>query len=198
MEKLNLKEVSQYVENNIGVFHQKRITNIDSLKLSKILARKNPYLFRAKSLLTAEQIIRGLVDAHISSNEETIFGDWLEGLAIFICSKIYNGEKSGIIGIDLEFEKDNRRYFITIKSGPSWGNSSQIKKMAADFKTAKRTLNTSGSVINSVFVNGCCYGREAKPDKGDYIKLCGQSFWELISGEPELYTLIVEPLSHKA
>lgn len=92
MEKLNLKEVSQYVENNIGVFHQKRITNIDSLKLSKILARKNPYLFRAKSLLTAEQIIKGLVDAHISSNEETIFGDWLEGLAIFICSKIYSGK----------------------------------------------------------------------------------------------------------
>lgn len=43
-------------------------------------------------MLTAEQIIKGLVDAHISSNEETIFGDWLEGLAIFINNKVYDVE----------------------------------------------------------------------------------------------------------
>jgi len=35
-------------------------------------------------MLTADQIINGLVEAHISSNEETLFGDWLEGLAIYI------------------------------------------------------------------------------------------------------------------
>lgn len=87
MEELNLKDVCQYVEEHIGVFHQKRIQSIDKLKLSKILKRKNPYLFKAKYVLTAEQIIKGIVDAHISSSEETIFGDWLEGLAIFICNK---------------------------------------------------------------------------------------------------------------
>ncbi|MBN1186956.1 MAG: hypothetical protein JXB49_32060 [Bacteroidales bacterium] len=31
-------------------------------------------------MLTAQEIVRGLVDTHISSNEETIFGDWLEGM----------------------------------------------------------------------------------------------------------------------
>lgn len=87
MKKLNLKDVSQYVEQNIGTFHQKRIQSLDGLKLTQVLKRKNPYLFKAKYVLTAEQIIRGIVDAHISSNEETIFGDWLEGLAIFIMVK---------------------------------------------------------------------------------------------------------------
>lgn len=43
-----------------------------------MLKRKNPYLFKAKYVLTAEQIVKNIVDAHISSNEETIFGDWLE------------------------------------------------------------------------------------------------------------------------
>lgn len=198
MEKLNLKNVTQYVEQNIGTFHQKRIQSLDLLKLSQVLKRKNPYLFKAKYVLTAEQIIRGLVDAHISSNEETIFGDWLEGLAIFINQKVYNGWKSGITGIDLEFDKENIRYIVAIKSGPNWGNSSQIAKMVTDFKTAKKALRTSNSQLNITAVNGCCYGRDNKADKGDYYKYCGQRFWEFISGDAELYTEIIEPIGHKA
>lgn len=108
------------------------------MKLSQVLKRKNPYLFKAKYVLTAEKIIRGIVDAHISSSEEGIFGDWLEGLAIYINEKVYGGKKSGILGIDLEFDKDGLRYIVNIKSGPHWGNSSQIAKMVSDFKTAKR------------------------------------------------------------
>jgi len=198
MKKLNLKDVSLYVEQNIGTFHQKRIQSIDNLELTQVLKRKNPYLFKAKYVLTAEQIIRGIVDAHISSSEEGIFGDWLEGLAIFINEKVYNGKKSGIIGIDLEFDKDNRRYIVNIKSGPNWGNSSQISKMITDFKIAKKTLRTSNSQLNIIAVNGCCYGKDNHPDKGDYFKYCGQKFWGFISGESNLYTEIIEPLGHKA
>ena len=198
MKKLNLKDISQFVEQNIGTFHQKRIQSLDTLKLSQVLKRKNPYLFKAKYVLTAEQIIRGIVDAHISSNEETIFGDWLEGLAIFINGKVYDGRKSGIPGIDLEFDKDSIRNIVTIKSGPNWGNSSQIGKMRADFKTAQKTLRTSNSQLNITAVNGCCYGRDNKPDKGDYFKYCGQRFWEFVSGDTDLYTKIIEPLGHQA
>ena len=168
MQPVKLSKVTRYVEKNIDAFHQKRISSIDNLSLSKVLKRKNPYLFKAKYVLTSEEIVKGLIEAHISSNEETIFGDWLEGLAIFINSEVYGGRKSGIQGIDLEFENDNIRYIVNIKSGPNWGNSSQISKMRADFKTAQRTLRTSGSTPNIVCVNGCCYGRDNKPDKGDY------------------------------
>lgn len=198
MKKLNINDVSKYVAQNIGIFHQKRIQSLDDLKLSKVLKRKNPYLYKAKYVLTAEQIIRGIVDAHISSNEETIFGDWLEGLAIYINSKVYGGYKSGITGVDLEFDKNNCRNIVTIKSGPNWGNSSQIAKMVADFKTAKKTLRTSNSQLNIIAVNGCCYGTDSKPDKGDYFKYCGQKFWEFISGDAQLFTEIIEPLGHNA
>jgi hypothetical protein len=47
-------------------------------------------------------------------------------------------------------------------------------------------------------VNGCCYGKDNQPDKGDYRKLCGQSFWEFISGDSDLYVKMIEPLGHKA
>lgn len=198
MKQLNLKDVTQYVEENIGNFHKKRITGLSELKLKRVLTKKNPYLFKAKYILTAQSIVESLTSAFISSQEETIFGDWLEGLAIFINSRVYDGRKSGIPGIDLEFDNNKTRYIITIKSGPNWGNSSQINKMISDFKTAMKTLRTSNSKLNIVAVNGCCYGKDNKPDKGDYFKYCGQRFWEFISGDAELFIKLIEPLGHKS
>jgi len=198
MTPLVLSDVSAYVEENIGTFHQKRIATLNNLSLSRVLKRKNPYLFKAKSVQTAQEIVKGLVDAHISSNEETVFGDWLEGLAIFINSKVYGGWKSGIPGVDLEFDRDGKRCIVNIKSGPNWGNSSQIAKMKSDFKTAAKTLRTSNSGVQIVAVNGCCYGKTIKADQGDYFKYCGQTFWEFISSSPMLYTELIEPLGHMA
>lgn len=198
MKELNITDVTKYVASNIGNFHKKRIESLDTLSLTKVLKRKNPYLFKAKHLLTAEEIIKSLVDAHISSNEETIFGDWLEGLAIFVNNKVYGGWKSGIPNIDLEFDKNNVRYIVNIKSGPNWGNSSQIAKMRADFTSAKRTLRTSNSKLTVEAINGCCYGKTKKADKGDYFKFCGQEFWAFISGNEDLYIDIIEPLGYQA
>lgn len=199
MPRIKIQDVTRYVEKNIGRFHAQRIGSIKALRLTDILKRKNPYLFRAKNILTAADLIRNLVDAHISSNEETIFGDWLEELAVFINQKAFGGMKSGIPGIDLEFERDGVRYIVTIKSGPNWGNSRQISKMVSDFNSARKVLRTSRSRINVVAVNGCCYGRDKNPEKKDnYLKLCGQNFWEFISGDKDLYVNIIEPLAHKA
>lgn len=198
MKKINLTEVTRYVEENIGTFHQKRIERLKKLKLKTVLKKKNPYLFKAKHILTASDIVKNIADAYISSGEETIFGDWLEGLAIFINHKVYGGRKSGFQNIDLEFDSNNIRYIVNIKSGPNWGNSSQISKMKTDFKTAQKTLRTSNSNLIVISVNGCCYGVDNNPDKGDYFKYCGQEFWKFISGNSNLYTEIIEPLGHKA
>ena len=199
MQKPILDEVTRYVENNIGEFHQRLLDSLNDLSLSVVLFKKNPYLFRAKAFFSAGEIVKGLVDAFLSSREETIFGNWLEGLAIFINNRVYGGRKSSTNGIDLEFEKDGVRYIVAIKSGPNWGNSSQIKKMVLDFNTARKTIKTSGSKIPVEAVNGCCYGRDNVPLKNDnYSKLCGQRFWEFISGDENLYLELIEPLGHKA
>lgn len=198
MKQIKISDVKTYVEKNIGNFHSNRLQNLRKLKLNQILKRKNPYLFKAKNILTAEALVRNLLDAHLSSQEEAIFGNFLEGLAIFINGKVYRGQKSSAEGIDLEFAKDGIKYIVSIKSGPNWGNSSQIKKLRDNFKKAKRILRTSNSNLHIVAVNGCCYGRDNKPDKGDYFKYCGQRFWELISANQDLYVDIIEPLGHRA
>lgn len=191
-------KVIQYVKENIHLFHESRIKKMETLKLRDFIKRKNPYLFKAKNITTAAEFVKNYADAYISSAEETMFSDWLEGLAVFVCSTVYNGRKSTTKGIDLEFDKDNIRYIISIKSGPYWGNSTQIAKMREDFKTAKKTLRTSKSGLNILAVNGCCYGIENNPDKGDYYKYCGQDFWYFISGEETLYQDIIEPLATDA
>jgi hypothetical protein len=200
MNPINLKDIIQYVEENITTFHGKRLTALEKIKLTKILHRKNIYLFKAKNILTTQDLVKNLLDAFLQSQEETMFGDFLEGLAIFICSKVYGGVKSKLIGVDLEFEKDNIIYLIEIKSGPYWANSSQIKKMKENFIIAKKIIAKEKLFKNKeiIAVNGCCYGRENKYDKGDYLKLCGQRFWELISGNSQLYLEIIDPLGHKA
>lgn len=194
-----ISQVTKYVEENISRFHQSRIQKLSALQLKTVLKKKNPYLFKAKYYLTAADLVESIANAFISSAEETIFGDWLEGLAIFVCEKVYNGRKSSTIGIDLEFEKNNIRYIVAIKSGPNWGNSSQINKMKADFIAAKRTLRTSRSELRAIqAINGCCYGSDNHPDKGDYFKYCGQEFWAFISGEESLYLDLIEPLATNA
>jgi hypothetical protein len=183
----------------INPFYEKRLSALEKFSLKKILKSKNPYLFKAKNIETAQDFIKSILDALISSSEETIFGNLLEELAIYTNQKVYNGKKSSAKGIDLEFEKDSIYYLVSIKSGPNWGNSSQVAKMVSDFNSAKRTLRTSNSNnLNIEFVNGCCYGRDNNPDKTNYLKLCGQKFWELISGENEFYLKIIEPLDKKA
>ena len=193
-----IDDIVKYVENNISQFHEQRIERIKTLKLKQVLKKKNPYLFKAKYLKTSEEIVRQLIEAYISSSEETMFGDWLEGLAIFINEHVYKGKKSGIPGIDLEFDNDEIRYIVSIKSGPNWGNSSQIKKMKNDFTSAQKTLLTSNSKLNVRCINGCCYGKNKNTNKGLYFKYCGQVFWEFIGGNENIYIDIIEPLGHKA
>ncbi len=198
MPEITKKDIVSFIEANIQTFHTKRLENLLNLKLNDILKRKNPYLFKAKNLVTAPDLVKSLLDAHLSSQEEGIFGGFLEELAIFICNRIYGGRKSSAEGIDLEFEKRDAKYIIAIKSGPNWGNSQQVSRMRDNFKKAKRILRTNTSRARIVAVNGCCYGIDDNPDKGDYLKLCGQRFWSFASGDENFYTEIIEPLGHKA
>lgn len=70
--------------------------------------------------------------------------------------------------------------------------------MRDNFRKAARIFRTNSVSKPLMAINGCCYGRESTRDKGDYHKLCGQKFWEFLSGDPELYLELIEPLGHKS
>ncbi len=191
-------EIAKYIQTNIPAFHQRRLESLVGLKLDAVLTRKNPYLFKAKNINNAAELVKAILDAHLSSQEETIFGAFLENVAIFACSITLGGIKSSTEGVDLEFTKDGSRYIVSIKSGPKWANSSQLRKMLDNFKKAKVVLRQNSAVQNVIAVNGCCYGRDNKPDKGNYYKYCGERFWTLITGNADLYLDLIEPLGDNA
>ena len=195
-------QVADFIHAHIGPeFHDKKFAKLRALTLEDILKRKNPYLFRAKNAINANDFIKAVLDATVTSGEETVFGNFLERVAVFVCQLTYGGRKSGIKGIDLEFENGKTKYIVSIKSGPNWGNSSQIGQLVTNFNQAKKTLATSGGNKNThiVCVEACCYGSDNNSEKGTHRKLCGQEFWSLISGGSEsLYQDLIVPLSYQA
>jgi Type II restriction endonuclease EcoO109I len=199
MNKINLKEITAYVEKNIHTFHDRRLEAMKGIDLKDLLKKKNPYLFKAKHMETASELIESLLDARLSSSEEEIIGDFLEGLSIFVASKTLGAHKSGITGFDFEYETEDTHYVYALKSGENWGNSSQWDALEAHCKAALKTLSTSGSNKNAKCMLGICYGKsKTSLKRGIITQVSGQQFWYTISGEKSFYQDIVEPIGNKA
>src|SRR4030042_5099033 len=198
MRHLDRPALQGFVSNEIVRFHQRRLARLEELSLTEVLGKKNPYLFRAKNLVTAGTLISAIMDAFLSSSEEKLFGDFLEELAIFVAWQTCAGRKSSAQGIDLEFDQDNIRYLVSIKSGPNWGKSSQYRRLEDDFKRATTVQRQAHATLEVRSILGICYGKTATPEPGVYSKIVGQSFWHFLSGDPNLYIDIIEPIGHQA
>jgi hypothetical protein len=197
MNPLNLDEVREYVNEHIVDFHQRRIKSLEELSLQNLL-KKNPYLFRAKNIITAGELVESLLGAFLSSSEEKLFGDFLEDLAIFVAGKTCGGHKSSAQGVDLEFIKGGIHYVVSVKSGPNWGNSSQQARLAQDLSNAVTRIKQSRFGANVQPVLGICYGKTRTSYLRGYLKVVGQNFWYLLSEDKDLYTDIVEPIGYRA
>ncbi len=198
MNALNPAEVREYVNEHIVEFHQKRLNRLAELDLDDLI-KKNPYLFRAKNITRADELIQSTLSAFLSSSEEKMFGDFLEDLAIFVAQRTFGGHKSAATGVDLEFTFDRCHYLVSIKSGPNWGNSSQHDKLGQDLQKALNTYR-QGRRTQAEAILGICYGKAGtvRHRKYGYLKLVGQNFWAFISGNRELYKEIIEPVGFRA
>ena len=67
-----INSIAKYVEQHIGEFHRNRIAKLQSVILKELLSRKNPYLFKAKNIVTAGGMVESLASATMSSAEESV------------------------------------------------------------------------------------------------------------------------------
>lgn len=191
-------------EHVITPFYSIRLNGLKELNLLGVLKRKNPYLFKAKNIELAGDLVKGIVDAFLSSREETIFGNLLEGFAIHVSKSLHGGFKSSLKSVDLEFEREGVYHIVGIKSGIHWGSADQINKMRDNFKLAKELLRGRGIAGEIMAVNGCIYGKDRRPFKThpdpdkQYYKYAGQAFWHFISGDDDLYREIIKPIDQEA
>ena len=197
METLNWDDVREYVDVNIVGYHHQQQELFKEITFEKLL-QQNPYLLLTKITVPASHLVEGLLDAFLSSSEEKLFGDFLEGLAVFIAGKTCGGHKSAATGVDLEFVNNGIHYVVSIKSGPNWGNSSQQNKLQQDLQKAVAVIKQGKLGKNVQPVLGICYGKTKTGYLRGYLKIVGQNFWYLISENKDLYTDIIEPIGYRA
>ena len=100
MKLITQQAIADYVEANIQDFHQRRLENLQKLKLMTVVKRKNPYLFKAKNINTAQDFVRIILDAFLSSQEEGILvGFWrdLQFLSVQRYMVVRNLQQKGLI-----------------------------------------------------------------------------------------------------
>ena len=180
-----MKEVASKALND---YYAALLEKIDNLDLRDVLKKKNPYLYRAKGMEKAADIVAALVDAYISSSEETIFGNsFFEPIAIAASG----GRKSKAEGLDLEIDLEgNLSYAIAVKSGTAAYNDSSKKKQKADFESAI-SRGMQGNVLVKPII-GYGYGRKTPKKAKIYQEVAGQVFWELITGDPDFYKKLID------
>lgn len=64
---LSLDDVRTYVEGHIPEFHESRRAGLEKLSLEGVLKRKNPYLYKAKNVLFAQDLL-----AEINSDSPSV------------------------------------------------------------------------------------------------------------------------------
>ena len=174
-------------------FYDALIKKMDSINIKDILKSKNPYLYRAKSVQTSHDICDSILQAFVSSSEETIFGNcFFEPIAIAASG----GSKSATTGVDIELhDKDtNTKFFVAVKSGTSIFNADSMKKQKENFEEAQRTLRTSGGRIGFAAIVGYAYGTKVDSGKGKakiFEEVAGEEFWEALTGDKDFYKKII-------
>lgn len=127
----------------------------------------------------------------MSSSEETIFGDaFFEPLAKAVGRGVAS---SGTGAVDLIVETDTDYTVVAVKSGPSWANSEQVRKLKQNFQQAQDVFRNKKLRKQFSALLGHCYGRKKAEPKGDrlYATRSGQAFWAEITGDPDFYLELV-------
>ncbi|MDE0266624.1 MAG: PmeII family type II restriction endonuclease [Thaumarchaeota archaeon] len=149
----------------------------------RLMSRANPFLLYIRTAPSdADTLAQMVIDAYLVKSAQTKFGKVLEDIALCVCKHSKGGRKSAAEEMDLEYDSGNERTIVQIKSGISWGNSSQHAAQERAFEKAARILRQGDKSVKIRCIVGSCYGPSGITDKGTHQKVVGRDFWEEISG----------------
>ena len=186
-EELVTKAVTSAMDN----FYSTLIAKVNSLNIKKVIGHKNPYLYRAKGMQSASEIVDSVLTAFVSSSEETIFGNcFFEPLAIAASG----GNKALAEGIDIMFQnhETNTISAIAVKSGPYVFNADSKKRQEQNFIAASKLAQQIKARYEAYI--GYSYGKKKESGKGKpkmYQELAGKKFWYELTGDEEFYKKII-------
>lgn len=185
-------DVIKAIADALEMFYGSLIEKMDSLDIVKIMKRKNPYLYRAKAMENASEIVENVLNAFVSSSEETIFGNcFFEPLAIAASG----GNKALAEGVDIMIEKKDEKtiYAVAVKSGTSVFNADSKKRQEQNFMSAAKLAQQAKARFEAYI--GYAYGRKNTSNRGTpkmYQELAGKRFWAELTGDEDFYLKIID------
>ena len=193
----NEAEIEYAIGTALETFYKSLLTKIDAISMDTVVKRKNPYLYRAKALSNASDIVESILSATVSSSEETLFGNcFFEPLAIVASG----GQKALAEGVDIMVSDKNANtiYAISVKSGTNVFNSDSKKRQAQNFTAASKLAQQANAVLKPII--GYCYGKRRSTGRGQptiYRELAGQDFWYELTGDKDFYIKIIRYMGSK-
>lgn len=187
----NEEAVVSVIATALETFYGTLIEKIDKLDIVKVMKCKNPYLYRAKAMENASEIVESVLSAFVSSSEETIFGNcFFEPIAIAASG----GNKALAEGIDIMIQDNasNTIYAVAVKSGPSVFNVDSKKRQEQNFMAASKLAQQAKARYEAYI--GYCYGKKKDSGRGKpkmYQELAGKRFWTELTGDEDFYIKII-------
>jgi hypothetical protein len=179
--------MEQNIVNSIVLESLKGLKRIKRKEISfpKLLSKCNPYEL-VVNCQTVESLVDFIMGSHKQTSSQTIWGNYLESIAVKVCEKNLNGIKSKEECTDIEWFCDGVKHFRGWKSSPKWCNADQ-KSVVNLKETELKNTEDFGSykVLTS-------YGKTTKRiTTNSFVQLSGQEAWEEISNDNELYNKIM-------
>jgi Type II restriction endonuclease EcoO109I len=193
---IDKKALEAEVGRLLKILYHKRLAALDKLSLKRLLD-KNPYLYRALGFNDSLELLRQVLNAFVSSSDETIFGNaFFEPLALWSANasnEHSGGERVVTIsdgaGVDISIRNKTTHMAIAVKSSKGIFNSQSEKGQNLEFNQMQARAKKSG--LEFMAVVGFGYGRKGEPKKSKVIlKLAGEKFWTLLTAEDDFYLRI--------
>jgi hypothetical protein len=185
---MDIIELEQLIARSLEQFYSNRLAGLEKLSLRKVLAKKNPYLYRALGVEKASEIVEQNLAAFVISSDETIFGNcFFEPIA-----RIASGGKvSDAEGVDFTMEFPDRYLAVALKSGPNWGNRDQHKRQSTNFDALRSRLYKIQKQFDPLV--GQAYGHQGSEptENSRFRRSSGQTFWEEITGDTDFYLKLI-------
>jgi hypothetical protein len=174
--------VNKIILNSLGDL---KLVQRKKISFPNLLSKCNPYEM-VVNCNTVEVLVDIIMQSHKQISSKTIWGNYLELIALKVCNNKLNGFKSKEECTDLEWKEEGKNHYRGWKSSPNWCNSDQ--KKAVNIKESEIMVNEdfgSFKVLTS-------YGKttKKKTTKG-FTQLSGQDAWEEISGDSNLYNKVM-------
>lgn len=199
---IDQKHLDAEVQRLLEILYTKRFEKLGAIDLKRLM-KKNPYLFRSIGINDPNELVEALLDAFLSSSDETIFGnDFFEPLAYWTATAASKDDPDTVVsvgsasGMDIAIETATAFLAIAVKSGTNIFNAQSNKGQSSEFKELQARLRKMGKEIRPIVGYG--YGRHQSRSSSSAEKHAGQAFWHLLSNEADYYLRISDSIGKYA